>query len=101
LGKRVKLTLLVDVLPSTIPANPTFYLSSTSSSVKSFLQPYINRAEQVVDHILDSLDLKENRIVQWLGDVFTQSTSGEYLGSSLECSDTDVWISSRDFQDPA
>ncbi|KAI5454196.1 hypothetical protein NCC49_004260 [Naganishia albida] len=64
-----------DVLPSTISTSPTFYLSSTSSSVKTFLQPYINRAEQVVDHILDSLDLKENKIVQWLGDVFTQSTS--------------------------
>lgn len=46
----------------------------------------------MVDHILDSLDLKENRIVQWLGDVFTQSTSGKYVGSSLECGDTDVSV---------
>ncbi|KAJ9104491.1 hypothetical protein QFC21_001987 [Naganishia friedmannii] len=55
-----------DILPNTISSNPTFYLSSTSSSVKAFLQPYINRAEQVVDHILDSLDIKDSRVVQWL-----------------------------------
>ncbi|KAJ9111403.1 hypothetical protein QFC19_001172 [Naganishia cerealis] len=66
-----------DILPSTISSNPTFYLSSTSSSVKAFLQPYINRAELVVDHILDSLDIKDSRVVQWLGDVFTLTSSGK------------------------
>ncbi|GHJ84792.1 hypothetical protein NliqN6_1194 [Naganishia liquefaciens] len=64
-----------DVLPASMSMDPTFYLSSTSSSVKTFLQPYINRAEQVVDHILESLDIKENAFIQWLGDVFTKSTS--------------------------
>ncbi|KAJ9114655.1 hypothetical protein QFC22_005531 [Naganishia vaughanmartiniae] len=64
-----------DILPNTISPNPTFYLSSTSSSVKVFLQPYINRAEQVVDHIMDSLDIKDSRVVQWLGDVFTLTSS--------------------------
>ncbi|KAJ9124957.1 hypothetical protein QFC24_002889 [Naganishia onofrii] len=58
-----------DILPNTISPNPTFYLSSTSSTVRAFLQPYINRAEQVVDHIMDSLDIKDSRVVQWLGDL--------------------------------
>ena len=70
------LTFSSDVLPASMSMDPTFYLSSTSSSVKTFLQPYINRAEQVVDHILESLDIKENAFIQWLGDVFTKSTSG-------------------------
>ncbi|CAD6564764.1 MAG: hypothetical protein TREMPRED_000268 [Tremellales sp. Tagirdzhanova-0007] len=43
-----------DVLPTTLPSSPSFYLPETSTT-RTLLAPYLERASHVLSHMLDSI----------------------------------------------
>lgn len=54
-GMRIlRMTLCLDVLPSTLSSSPSFYLHQGSSS-RNLLAPYLQRASLLLSHILDAI----------------------------------------------